>query len=132
VAGFTEHASFALSGLGSIAFAEGNLGEAEALYRRALAVAEAASAPWLVAHAKARLAQVLAAVGDAEAAATFYRDVIDWSEEPRQHAAREALFIALVGSPATAALLGLAELADARGDADVADELRARAGRALT
>ncbi|MDP9259789.1 MAG: hypothetical protein M3Q31_25015, partial [Actinomycetota bacterium] len=130
-AGFSEHASFALSGLGSIAFAEGNLGEAEALCRRALAVAEAASAPWLVAHAKARLAQVLAAVGDAEAAATVYRDVIDWSEEPRQHAAREALFIALVGSPATAALLGLAELADARGDADVADELRARAGLAL-
>ena len=130
-AGFSEHASFALSGLGSIASAKGNLGEAEALNRRALAVAEAASAPWLVAHAKARLAQVLAAVGDAEAAATLYRDVIDWSEEPRQHAAREALFIALVGSPATAALLGLAELADARGDADVADELRARAGPAL-
>jgi predicted ATPase/DNA-binding SARP family transcriptional activator len=130
-AGFSEHASFALSGLGSIAFARGNLGEAEALCRRALAVAEAASAPWLVAHAKARLAQVLVAVGDAEAAATLYRDVIDWSEEPRQHAAREALFIALVGSPATAALLGLAELADARGDADVADELRARAGLAL-
>jgi predicted ATPase/DNA-binding SARP family transcriptional activator len=129
-AGFTEHASFALSGLGSIAFAEGNLGEAEALYRRALALAEAASAPWLVAHAKATLAQFLAAVGDAEAAATLYRGVIDWSEEPRQHAAREALFIALVGSPATAALLGLAELADARGDADVADELRARAALA--
>ena len=96
-----------------------------------MAVAEAASAPWLLAHAKARLAQVLAAVGDAEAAATLYRGVIAWSEEPRQHAAREALFIALVGSPGTAALLGLAELADARGDADVAEELRARAGLAL-
>ncbi len=130
-AGFTEHASFALSGLGSIAFADGNLGEAEARYRRAVAVAEAASAPWLLAHAKARLAQVLAAVGDAEAAATLYRGVIAWSEQPRQHWAREALFIALVGSPGTAALLGLAELADARGDADAADELRARAGLAL-
>jgi tetratricopeptide (TPR) repeat protein len=130
-AGFSEHASFALSGLGSIAFGRGNLGEAETLYRRALAVAEAASAPWLVAYAKARLAQVLAAVGDAEAAAMLYRDVIDWSEEPRRRAAREALFIALVGSPATTALLGLAELADARGDADVADELRARAGLPL-
>jgi predicted ATPase/DNA-binding SARP family transcriptional activator len=129
--GFTEHASFALSGLGSIAFADGNLREAEARYRRAVTVAEAASAPWLLAHAKARLAQVLAAVGDVEAAATLYRGVIAWSEEPRQHEAREALFIALVGSPWTAALLGLAELADARGDAGVADELRARAGLVL-
>jgi predicted ATPase/DNA-binding SARP family transcriptional activator len=130
-AGFTEHASFALSGLGAIAFADGNLGEAEARYRRAVAVAEAASAPWLLAHARAGLAQVLAAVGDAEAAVTLYRGVIAWSEERRQHGAREALFIALVGRPGTAALLGLAELADARGDADVAEELRARAGLAL-
>ncbi|HSC50859.1 MAG TPA: BTAD domain-containing putative transcriptional regulator [Gaiellaceae bacterium] len=130
-AGFTEHASFALSGLGSIAFAGGDIGEAEEMYRRALAVGEAASAPWLVAHAQARLAQVLAAAGDAEAAATLYRGVIAWSEEPRQHAAREALFVALVGSPVTAALLGLAELAEAGGDAEAADELRARAGLAL-
>jgi hypothetical protein len=57
--------------------------------------------------------------------------VIASSEEPRQHAAREALFIALVGSPVTAALLGLAEIAEARGDAEAADELRARAGLAL-
>jgi predicted ATPase/DNA-binding SARP family transcriptional activator len=131
LAGFTEHASFALSGLGSIAFADGNIGEAETKYRRALALGEAASAPWLVAHAQARLAQVVAAAGDAEAAATLYRSVIASSEEPRQHAAREALFIALVGSPVTAALLGLAEIAEARGDAEAADELRARAGLAL-
>jgi tetratricopeptide (TPR) repeat protein len=130
-AGFTEHASFALSGLGSIAFADGNIGEAETKYRRALALGEAASASWLVAHAQARLAQVLAAAGDAEAAATLYRRVIAWSEEPRQHAAREALFIAFVGSPVTAALLGLAEIAEAGGDAEAADELRARAGLAL-
>ena len=131
LAGFAEHASFALCGLGSIAFAEGNFGEAEAGYRRALAVGEAASASWLVAHAQARLAQVLAAAGDAEGAATLYRDVIRWSEEPRLHAAREALFMALVGSPATAALLGLAEIAEARGDVAAAGELRARAGLAL-
>jgi predicted ATPase/DNA-binding SARP family transcriptional activator len=130
-AGFTEHASFALSGLGSIAFADGDLGEAETRYHRALALGEAASAPWLVAHAQARLAQVLTAAGDAKAAATLYRRVIAWSEEPRQHAAREALFIALVGSPVTAALLGLAEIAEAGGDAEAADELRARAGLAL-
>jgi hypothetical protein len=36
----------------------------------------------------------------------------------------------LVGSPATAALVGLAELADARGDSAAADELRAEAGLA--
>ncbi len=131
LAGFTEHASFALSGLGSVAFADGNIGEADTKYRRALALGEAASAPWLVAHAQARLAQVLAAAGDAEAAATLYRRVIAWSEEPRQHAAREALFIALVGSPVTAALLGLAEIAEAGGDAEAADELRSRVGLAL-
>jgi hypothetical protein len=79
---------------------------------------------------KARLAQVGAAVGDAESAATLYRSVVAWSREPRRHDAREALFIALVGSPATAALVGLAELADARGDGAAADELRAEAGLA--
>jgi predicted ATPase/DNA-binding SARP family transcriptional activator len=129
-AGFADHASFALSGLGSVAFANANFDEAEAQYRRALAVADAASASWLVAHVKARLAQVGAAVGDAESAATLYRSVVAWSREPRRHDAREALFIALVGSPATAALVGLAELADARGDSAAADELRAEAGLA--
>ena len=128
-AGFADHASFALSGLGSVAFANANFDEAEAQYRRALAVADAASASWLVAHVKARLAQVGGAVGDAESAATLYRSVVAWSREPRRHDAREALFIALVGSPATAALVGLAELGDARGDGAAADELRAR-GRA--
>ena len=129
-AGFADHASFALAGLGSVAFANANFDEAEAQYRRALAVADAASASWLVAHVKARLAQVGAAVGDAESAATLYRSVVAWSREPRRHDAREALFIALVGSPATAALVGLAELADARGDGAAADELRAEAGLA--
>ena len=126
-AGFADHASFALAGLGSVAVASGNLDEAEAHYRRALAVAEAASASWLVAHAKVGLAQVLAEAGDAESATSLYRSVIAWSEEPRQRASREALFIALVGSPATTALVGLAELADARGDRSAADELRAQA-----
>ena len=42
------------------------------------------------------------------------------------------LFAALADSPATAALFGLAELADARGDTAAADELRERAGLALT
>ena len=52
------------------------------------------------------------------------------SQRPRQ--ARESLFVALAGSPATAALLGLAELAEARGDTAAADELRGRADLALT
>ena len=94
--------------------------------------AAASSASWVVAHARANLAHVLDAVGDAEAAAALYRDVIAWCEEHRRHEAREALFIALAGSPATAALLGLAAIADARGDTASADELRGRAGLALT
>jgi predicted ATPase/DNA-binding SARP family transcriptional activator len=130
-AGFAEHASFALTGLGSLAFANGDFGEAEAQYLRALAVADAASATWLVADAKTRLAQLRAAANDAEGAESLYRDVVVWSEEPRRHEAREALFVALAGSPATRALLGLAELADAGGDSEAADELRARAGLAL-
>ena len=126
-AGFAEHASFARTGLGSVAFANGNLDEAEAHCRRALAVAEAASASWLVAHAKASLAQALEAAGDGEAAESLYRAVVAWSEEPRPHMAREALFVALAGSPGTRALLGLAELAEASGDSAGAGELRARA-----
>ena len=109
-AGFADHASFALTGLGSTAFGAGNLEEAEAQYRRALELAEAASASWLVAHAKAKLAQVLETAGDADGAATLYRDVLAWCEEPRRHEAREALFIALAGSPATAARRGLGTL----------------------
>ena len=52
------------------------------------------------------------------------------AQRPRE--AREILFAALADSPPTAALLGLAELADARGDTASADELRQRAGLALT
>ena len=130
-AGLAEHASFALTGLGSVAFANGDFDEAEAHYRRALAVADAASASWLVAHANARLAQVLETAGDHDAAESLYRAVVAWSEQPRPHLAREALFVALAGSPATRSLLGLAELAAARGEVEVADQLRARAGLAL-
>jgi len=106
-AGFADHASFALVGLGSLAFASGDFVEAERAYRRALAVADEGSAPWLVAHAKTRLAQLLEAAGEADAAAALFRDVLAWSEEPRRHGAREALFVALVGNPATAALAAL-------------------------
>ncbi len=112
-AGFADHASFALAGLGSVAFGKGDLSDAEAHYRRALAVAEAASASWLIAHARVWLAHVLAAEGNEEVAAALFRLVLSWSEEPRRHQSREALFIALSGSPAEAARAGLARLADA-------------------
>jgi hypothetical protein len=94
-----------LTGLGSIAFANGDLDVADAHYRRALAVANAVSHSWLVAHTRARLAQVLERRGDAEGATMLYRAVIEWSNQPRRHDAREALFIALAGSPAEVALL---------------------------
>jgi predicted ATPase/DNA-binding SARP family transcriptional activator len=101
-AGFGDHAAFALTGLGSIAFANGDLAAAEAQYRRALAVSNAVSHSWLVAHTKARLAQVLARRGEADVASTLYRDVLEWSQQPRRHDAREALFIALAGNPGEA------------------------------
>jgi predicted ATPase/DNA-binding SARP family transcriptional activator len=103
--GFASHASFALAGLCSIAFVNGDLDAAEVHGRRALAVANAATHSWLVAHARARLAQVLEARGEVEAAATLYRDVIEWSHQPRRHDAREAFYIALAGNPAEVALL---------------------------
>jgi hypothetical protein len=59
------------------------------------------------------------------------RQVLDRSQTQRSRQARGILFAALADSPPTAALLGLAELADARGDAASANGLRAR-GLALT
>jgi tetratricopeptide (TPR) repeat protein len=109
-AGFADHAAFALTGLGSIAFANGDIDAAEAHYRHALAVANAVSHSWLVAHTRARLAQVLERRGDAEGAAMLYRAVIEWSDQPRRHDAREALFIALAASPAEVALLAAGAL----------------------
>ncbi len=127
-AGFADHAALALAGLGSNALASKDLRHAEELFRRALATAEAARAPWVAAHARVNLGRVLAATGDAETAERLYRNVLEWSRAPRPRQARESLNIALAGNPATAALLGLAELADARGDAAAADELRSHAG----
>jgi predicted ATPase/DNA-binding SARP family transcriptional activator len=121
-AGFTDHAAFALTGLGSIAFATGDLDTAEAHYRRALAVANAVSHSWLVAHTRARLAKLLERRGDAEGAAMLYRAVIKWSHQPRRHDAREALFIALAGSPTEVALLAAGTLES--------DDREARSARA--
>jgi tetratricopeptide (TPR) repeat protein len=113
-AGFADHASFALAGLGSHALVSGDLRDAEELERRALAAAEAARSPWVSAHARVQLARVLAAAGDAHTAETLYRHVLEWSDKPRSHGARESLFVALAGDPATAALAGLAKLTEAR------------------
>jgi hypothetical protein len=109
-AGFADHAAFALAGLGWNAFASGDLRGAEELERRALAVAEAARSPWGTAHARVRLARVLAAAGDAHTAEGLYRDVLEWADAPRQHEARESLFLALAEDPGAVARAGLDEL----------------------
>ena len=130
--GFGDHAAFALCALGSIALANGDLHEAEELQRQALATAEAADATWVATHARVQLGRIAAATGDADTADSLYRRVLEWSQLRRPHQARESLFVALAGSPATAALHGHAESAERRGDTASAEELRARAGLALT
>jgi predicted ATPase len=130
--GFGDHAAFALSELGSNALANGDLREAEELQRQALSTAEAAQATWVAAHARVQLGRIAATSGDACGAKRLYRQVIEWSQMQRPHQARESLFVALAGNPATGALLGLAELAEGRGDTASADDFRGRAGLALT
>jgi predicted ATPase/DNA-binding SARP family transcriptional activator len=125
--GFSDHAAFALVELGSNALARGDLVEAEELERRALELAEESDASWTAAHARVALARVLLAGGDAVGAESLYAAVVDWSGRSRPHRGRESLFLALTGSPATAALLGLADQAEARGDAATAETLRTRA-----
>jgi predicted ATPase/DNA-binding SARP family transcriptional activator len=125
--GFADHASFALARLGSNAFSSGDLRHAEEFSRQALAAAEAASTPWLAAHARVQLARVLEAAGDADTAETLYSSVVEWSQTPRPRQVRESLFVGLAGSPGSAALRGLARLAAARGDGEAADDLHARA-----
>jgi predicted ATPase/DNA-binding SARP family transcriptional activator len=109
-AGFADHASFALTGLGSIALTRGELREAEGLQKHALATAEAAHATWAAAHARVQLARIAAAGGDAATADRLYRQVVESSLVERPHQGREGLFLALAGSPVTAAELALAEL----------------------
>jgi tetratricopeptide (TPR) repeat protein len=130
--GFGDHAAFALAGLGSNALANGDLRDAEQLERQAVATAEAAQAAWVAAYARLQLGRIAAAAGDPEGAERLFHRVLEWSRAERKHQARESLFVALGGSPATAALLGLAELADARGDTAAAVDLRGRANVALT
>jgi predicted ATPase len=110
--GFRDHEAFALCGLGSNAFGRGDLCEASGRLHEALALAQAADAAWVVAHARAELARVAAASGHADEAADLYRDVLAWARAQRPHQARENLARALAGDPAAAAELGLAELGE--------------------
>jgi len=129
---FGDHAAFALAGLGANALANGDLQEAEELQRQALLTAEAAQATWVAAHACIQLGRIATVSGDADGAERLFRQVLEWSQLERPRQARESLFRALAGSPATAALLGLAELAEARGDTAAAGEFRGRAALAPT
>jgi predicted ATPase/DNA-binding SARP family transcriptional activator len=124
---FADHAAFVLARLGSHALTSGNLRDAEELLRRALAAADAAHAPWVTAYARVELGRGRTAAGDADAAERLYRNALEWAVRPRPHRARESIFVTIAGSPATGALMGLADLAAARGDTEIADELRARA-----
>jgi tetratricopeptide (TPR) repeat protein len=109
--GFGDHAAFALAGLGTNALVNGDLREAGELERQAVATAEAAGATWVAAHARVQLGRIAAASGDVDGAERLYREVLEWSQVQRPHQARESLFVALAGSPATAALQGLEEIA---------------------
>jgi tetratricopeptide (TPR) repeat protein len=130
--GFGDHAAFAVAQRAGLLLARGDLPAAGELAHEALAAAEAAGAPWPAALARVQLARVGAATGDEKTAAELYREVLAWSDAQRPHEARESLFVALAGTPAAPALLGLAELAEAGGDTAAADELRVRAALALT
>jgi len=130
--GFDDHSAFALALLGSLALASGELEQAEQLERQACEAADGAGALWVAAHATAELGRVLARRGDVEGAEASFRHVLELDENPRTRRSRESLFAFLAGSPVTTALLGLAELAEARGDSAAADGFRARAGLALT
>jgi tetratricopeptide (TPR) repeat protein len=111
-----QRLAFALTGLGAIAFANGDLRRAEELQRQALATAEAAQAPWVAAQARVQLARIAAASGNTDEADRLYREVLEWSTTQRPHQARESLFVALAGNPATAAERGLTEIAEPRPD----------------
>jgi hypothetical protein len=94
----------------------GDLRRAEELQRQALATAEAAQAPWVAAQARVQLARIAAASGNTDEVDRLYREVLEWSTMERPHQARESLFVALAGNPATAAERGLTEIAEPRPD----------------
>jgi tetratricopeptide (TPR) repeat protein len=114
--GFGDHAAFALAGLGAIALANGDLSKAEELQQQAITTADAAQAPWVAAQARVQLARIAGASGNTEEADRLFREVLEWSTMQRPRQARESLFVALAGNPATAAERGLAEIAEPRPD----------------
>ena len=114
--GFGDHAAFALAGLGAIALANDDLPKAEELQQQALTAADAAQAPWVAAQARVQLARIAAASGNTDEADRLFREVLEWSTMQRPHQARESLFVALAGNPATVAERGLAEIAEPRPD----------------
>ena len=114
--GFGDHAAFALAGLGAIALADGDLSKAEELQQQAITTADAAQAPWVAAQARVQLARIAGASGNTKEADRLFREVLEWSTMQRPHQARESLFVALAGNPATAAERGLAEIAEPRPD----------------
>ena len=116
-------ASFALAGLAENALASGDADEAQALAERAVSKARHAHSPWLAAHARVALANVLTRKGDAVHAGHLYESVAAWAEGPRMHERFEQLY-PLAGSPGARALLALSELAD---DEERSARLRARA-----
>ena len=99
-AGFIEHASFALTGLGSIAFGSGD----SARPKRGIA-GRWGSPRWLRRlgrwRPRRRISQVLESPGDAEDAATLSGVLAGASSRDPTRA--RALFFALAGHPATAA-----------------------------
>jgi tetratricopeptide (TPR) repeat protein len=112
--GFGDHAAFALASLGAIALASGDLPKAEELQLQALAAADEAQATLVAAQARVHLARIASASGNSDEADRLYGEVLAWSTMDRLHQARESLFVALAGNPATAAERGLAEIREPR------------------
>ena len=98
-AGFGDHVAFALSGLASCALARGDVRHAEELQRRALATAEGGTCGMGHRPCARRARRILATAGDTDTAARLYRNVLAWSELPREHGPRESLFVALAEDP---------------------------------
>jgi predicted ATPase/DNA-binding SARP family transcriptional activator len=109
--GFPDHAAYALTREGAIAAKAGDLERAADLLREASDRAASVEASLAAAQADVELADVLRTTGEVDGAARLYHQVLEWSEAPRPHHARESLFLALAGNPADRARRGLAEIA---------------------
>jgi len=110
-----HYVAFVLGELGRLAMRAGDLEGAEALQTEAVTTAQAADSPWFVALAQTFLAVTLQRRGDIAQAEALLREVRTWAERPDARQTRATFFIALGGSPYARSLLGLGELAVARG-----------------